>query len=113
MNSAIRGDIVEKLARLGNRSGAEGLIQVDASPAAHATLLGRLGGGLALAGETAEARKQATAIALLSDPDNRYPFLTTAKVAAQAHIAVELATAGFTEDAMAIAKDLPDSLPSD
>ena len=110
MSSAVRGNIVERLAHLGDRSGAEALIQVDAVPATHATLLGRLGDGLALAGETAEARKQATTIALLPDSD-RYPFLATSKIAAQANIAFELAAAGVTEDALAIARDLPDGLP--
>ncbi len=112
MTSGSRGSVVEDLAKLGDIPDAASLAGVDATPAVSAGLLGKLGAGEALSGNSKAAIQTADGIqALLAKNEPAVAQLAGSVANARAAIGVGLATSGAIDAALEIANSLPEGVP--
>jgi hypothetical protein len=105
MSSLVRGNVIRKLAKLGDDSAAEALTNVDATLPIKVHLLGELGNGRAQSGNTRGALENARAIASLGSLSD--PVFAEASERALKTIGIALVEAGAVDDALHIADGMP------
>jgi hypothetical protein len=109
-SSYLRGQIVEKLALLGNARAAEALAAAEVTQSAKIALFGKVGVGRARSGNIADARRAARTInSLPRDSTTAAPADASAR--ALADISIALAESGAIAKASKMAMPLPDGLP--
>jgi hypothetical protein len=104
-----RGNIVQMLAQLGYAADADALIGNDAEPTVKIRLLGKLGVGLARAGDFAAAQKAATMV--ISFEETSATLHPTAAPSALAEIGIALSEAGAQAEAVRLAERMPAGVP--
>ena len=109
-SSHLRGQIVEKLALLGNARAAEALAAAEITQSAKVALFGKFGVGRARSGNIGDARRAARTINSLSR-DSKIAAPADASARALADISIALAETGALAEASKMAMPLPDGLP--
>lgn len=110
VTTSVRGSIVEKLAQFGAIAEAEKMAAAAIDAQSRIVLLGKMGAGLAKAGNLAAA--QNTALSLKSEAEKAVsdPQVAAASAGAISEIALALAANGGSESASLLADALPPSV---
>jgi tetratricopeptide (TPR) repeat protein len=109
-NSHLRGQIVEKLALLGNARAAEAWAAAEVTQSAKIALFGKFGAGRARAGNIKDAQRAAKTINSLPR-DSTIAAPADASARALADISLALAESGALVEASKMVMPLPDGLP--
>jgi hypothetical protein len=112
IGASTRGNVIEKLAKLGDIADAEALAQVDAPPDVKAMLLGKFGAGRARAGDAAAAMNAATMVTAIAET-NTAPDSVEGTAAQRALEAIGSAfgDSGAPDVALHLTEAMKDGLP--